>query len=694
MPFSKADFIDGFIAETGEHLDAVNNGIIQLKKTPKNREVLAAILRELHTIKGTGRMMGYPVVEQTAHGLEDVFKGIREEKYELTDHIVQLTFLTADCIRRILDKIKTDGTDDIDISDFLEIFKKASSGLFFTTDILEDKVKSESEFNTINAREDTASLENITSIRVDISRINDIVRSFDNLIIRQFRFKHQLEAFEKRLSNADTKQVKELPKQLKEDLLLTETALFDTQHQLLNLRMLTLNMVLTPIKKEIESDMMKLGKTIDFDMPESEFMLDKAVLEKLRDILLHLVRNCIDHGIESPEERLKKGKSERGHISVLAQQVSNHIIISVADDGRGIQYETVRKKAIIRYPKMQKQIASMSEKELQQYIFESGFSTMENPTALSGRGVGLDVVRTDMEKIKGRLRLHSEIDKGTTFELTIPVSLATQQGLFVHCGEIKLMIPSHYILEIIDIDPKNFTNLQSQTFISLHQQLIPVYHLSSIIGTPHKEKTDSLIILEYLETQIAMVVDSIDQYENVVVNPLPPIMNNLEPLQGVVYDENYAIIPILNIPDIMKRLKGLLAYDLKKYQSKNKKRTYTVLVVDDSTTTRQIEQTIFETDGYKVETAVDGIEALDILRNKHIDAIITDIKMPRMDGMVLLSNVRRMDDYITTPVIVVSGVYDPETKDEFIQAGAQAFIVKSEFQRGNLLQAVKELLGE
>lgn len=693
MSFSKEDFIEGFVSETIEHIDSINNGIIQYKNTPSNREQLSEILRELHTIKGTGRMMGYPVIESLAHGLEDVFKGIREEKYELNDNIVQLTFLTSDCIQRILRKIKEEGNDEVNISEYLETFRKASSGLFFTTDNLNaDQTEGEDELLELDDRDVT--LENITSIRIDLSRINEIIRSFDNLIIRQFRFKHQLEEFESRLNAAEGNVIHELPKQLKEDLMQTETAIFDTQHQLLNLRMLPLDMVLTPLKKEVESDSLKLNKNIELDIPKTEFLLDKTILENLRGILLHLIRNSIDHGIEPAEERKAMGKNTRGHISVFAQQNSNHIIIYVMDDGRGIQYEKVRQKAIELFPNDKKEIEKMSEKELEQYLYVSGLSTSDKTTELSGRGVGLDVVRTDMEKIKGRIKIKSKENEGTTFELKIPLSLATQQGLFVHAGNMKLMIPSNYIAEIANVEEKDITVIQGQSYISLHNLLIPLYFLSSIIGGEQNDTTSSVIVVEYLETQIAIVAESIDQYETVVVNPLPPVMRQLEAVQGVVYDENYAIIPILNIPDIMRRLRRLYAYDLRKYEVKNKKRIFTVLVIDDSATTRQIEKAIFETDGYIVETAVDGIEALDLLKSKHVDIIVTDIKMPRMDGIVFLSNLRRSAEFKDTPVIVVSGVYDLETKEKFIDAGAQAFIVKSEFQRGNLLQAVKELLGD
>ncbi|MBP5283515.1 MAG: response regulator, partial [Treponema sp.] len=326
--------------------------------------------------------------------------------------------------------------------------------------------------------------------------------------------------------------------------------------------------------------------------------------------------------------------------------------------------------------------------------FYPGFTTSDSPNALSGRGVGLDVVQASMKKIKGKIQIQSKPGEGTAFRLTIPLSLATQQGLFVTTGGMRFMIPSHYIHEIADTDTENLLTMQGQSFLSIHSQHIPVYYLSTILGTQRGENETSVIVLEYLETQMAVIVDSIEQYENVVVTSLPSIMNKMSSLQGVVYDENYSIIPILNIPEIMQRMRTLLNYDIKKYKAKNEKKTYTVLIADDSETTLQIEQAIFENDGYIVKTASDGIEALERLKEFHIDLIIADINMPRMDGLTLLNNIRRFEEYDSLPVIIVSGAYKQEEKERFLEAGAQAFMLKSQFQRGNLLKAAKELLGE
>ena len=688
MSFSKSEFIDGFISETKEHLEKINNDIIVLKNNHNDFDCLQDLLRELHTVKGTARMLGFLTIEKVAHGIEDVFKGIRENKYELTERIVQLTFVTTDLIKRLTAKITENGMDNIDVKNFLEVYKKASAGLFFTTEVLDAENHGFAEnSDLINLSDENENLENISSIRIEISRINELIKSFDNIIIRQFRFKKQLDDLENRFIENGTKDLREFPRQLKEDMSLIENAIFKTQHQILNLRMLPLDIVLSPLKKEIEEDAYKLNKQIYFDIPKTDFMLDKVILEHLRNILLHLVRNSLDHGIESPEERKSKNKTEKGNISIYAQKVTNHIIITVSDDGRGIQYEKVRNKAKSLYPEQIEEINKMNDKQLQQFIFTSGFTTKETSTSLSGRGIGLDVVRSDMEKIKGKIKVKSTENTGTSFELTIPLSLATEQGLFVISAETKFLIPSHYIAEITDITQDDITSLQGQNYVSLHNQLIPLYYLSSLLGEIKTEKASSIIVVEYLETQIAIVVDIIDKYELVVVNPLPKLLKNMKSLQGVVYDENYSIIPILNIPDIMQRMKSILAYDIKKYKSKNAKDSFVILVVDDSLTTREIEKTIFESNGFTVESASDGICALDILRTKHIDVVVTDIKMPRMDGLVLLDNINH--EYPGLPVIVVSGVYDQEEKNRFIGNGAKDFIVKSDFERGNLLDAVK-----
>lgn len=683
MAFSKDDFVKEFVSETGENLDTINDSIIKLKNDDGDRDNLTVILRCLHTIKGTARMLSYSTIEKISHGLEDVYKGLREGKYRLSDRIVQLTFRTCDVIKGCLQKILMDEDDGVNTEALMDVYAKASEGLFFS---LEDLDSGVTEVVQDEQQEDLGS---ITSIRIPIEKINAILKSVDDIITKQFSFKKQLDDL---CQQRPDMRMADFPNQMKEDVLRIEQSVLAAQHQILDLRLLPLDIILTPLKRQIESEAIKSGKGIKLDIPPASFMLDKFILERLRDILLHLVRNSIDHGIESREERIAAGKDETGQISLVARQMSNHLLIQVSDDGRGINWEKIREKAIKLYPLDAESIRKESENELQQYLYAPGFSTLSTPTLLSGRGMGLDIVRSSVESIKGRIRLTSKKNEGTTFELTIPLTVATQEGLFIRSGDMKFLLPAEYVLELVDNENVPKTIIQDQTFIKLGDRLIPVYNLSSILGSGKSMPSFHIVVVEYLESCIGIMVDSVDQYENLVTSPLPKIMQSMRSLRGIVFDENYSIIPVLNIPDIIQRLKKLVAYDLKKSRVKGMKKTYSVLVVDDSPTTREIEAAIFESSGYAVETAVDGVDALNKLNEKHIDAVITDIAMPRMDGIILLNNIRRQEQYKGMPVIVVSGAYDPEAKKQFIDAGAQAFIVKSDFQRGNLLQAVEELL--
>ena len=647
---------------------------------------------------GSSRMMDFLQMEQISHALESVYKAIQESRVDLSTNIIKLSFRISESFEIILSEIKEKGKSEAITDSILETCEKAASGFFFDPEkitLSDEEDEKESDFDEWEQNFTTASsFDEISSVRIDIDRINSIIQEYDNLIIKQFRLKHQIEALEKRLADRNAERIYEIPRQLHEELLSVENYIFETQHQIFALRMLPLEMVLLPLKKEIEKEALALSKNIETDIPATSFMLDKVILEQLRTILLHLVRNSLDHGIEDEATRQKLGKNKKGVISIHATQISNRILITVHDDGSGINYDKIREKAIEMNQGRRDEISAMPDKDLQQYIFMPGFSTSKHATEISGRGIGLDAVRNAMEKIKGKIHITTEANKGTTFELTIPLTLATQRGLFVLSGSTKVMIPSHYIHEVITTSGENIITMQNQHFISLHGKIIPLHYLSSILGTGQQKNIANVIIVEYLETKMAIVVDSIKQNENVIITPLPECLQKIVSLQGVVYDENYSIIPIIDIPFIMQRMRELVSYDTKKYISKNIKKTRTVLIVDDSATTRQIEQAIFEADGYAVETAIDGVDALEKLRKRNVDLVVTDISMPRMDGKTLLSNIRRMENISNIPVIVVSGAYDMYSKKQFMNLGAQAFIVKSDFQRGNLLDTVKELLNE
>lgn len=687
-----------YIEETKEHSAAIHNDIVKLHETPEDAELLSDLLRELHTIKGTSRMLGYMTMEKISHGLEDVLKAVADKRISLSGVVVGLTLLTLDMMETCLKSIKDKMDDQVPVEKFMKAYSSVLKGDSFDRKELQSEIEGTDSSEHTGSESEIFSVDDVQTIRIKLDKINSIIDSYDSLIIREFKLKQTLDLLKKEEVESKNPRISAIRKNFEGDLLQLESRLFDVQNDIFNLRMLPLEIILQPLKRTIEKDALAFGKQIHLDIPAEEISLDKVILEHLSDVLLHLLRNSLDHGIESPEEREKIGKNPVGTIRVTTKTTANNLEMIIEDDGRGIEYEKVRQKAIERYPDRENEIQNMSNDDLSPFLFISGFSTSTTVTAISGRGVGLDVVRNNMEKIKGKISFKTEEGKGTSFTLSFPASLARLHGMFIISGGMKFLIPAQYIYEVTQCYEKDYIVLQNQKLLKLRDTMLPVFNFSSILKNikplEKKKKRETVIIIDYLGKKTGIVVDDIQSYVSLVVKPLPLLLKNISALQGVVFDEDYSIVPILNMPDILAKLKGLLGYDLKKFEIKAQKREYTVLVVDDSYTTRQIEQTILRVEDYKVDTAVDGIDALEKLKLKKYDVIVTDIKMPRMDGCVLIENIRRQELNKDTPVIVVSSVYETETRERFMNAGANAFIVKSDFERGNLVSTVKELINE
>ena len=776
MEINKNDFISDYVIEAQENLDGIDNAAISLINIPRDYETLKELLRLLHTLKGSSRMMEFSQIEQIINNLETVFKNFQTNRMEVASSYCYLLLNVNEFIRKAIHKIEKqsenqlseDENVDSTVENFDEIMQNinsAAEGKTFSyefstqknqnenSEINEDKnadgcetTKSacfENETNETNKvieinktnvtetiseiktfgqtdsteKKDEKAAKNVAekqifaessspvmisdtkTIKIQISQINSILQNYDKLLMRQIKLKKELSELKKKAPK-DNQNFQEF-REIIENIEVLENQSVEIQKQIISLRMLPFDMILQPIKRSIFQEALKMGKNIDFDIPNSEITIDKTILENLPPIIMHLARNALDHGIEGALEREKIGKPAKGKVSITVEQVSSRIFVTIKDDGRGIDYEKIRQKALQNFPERAKEIQNADEDSLLQFIFMSGFSTKEQVTALSGRGIGLDVVRTEMEKLKGKIRVESKKNQGCTFELSLPNSLATQDGLFIQEGEKSYLVLSHYVKEILTVNKDNFLHLQNGTVINFHNQLIPVYDFDSInenfeenISKNGKKSQNEVpvVVLEYLNKKIAIMTDKILHYNTVVIKPLPPILKDFKALQGVVFDENYEIIPVLNIPDVMRRFGTINVYDQKKLEMKKAPKVHSILVVDDSHTTRHIEQIILEAEGYKVSTACDGIEALEKMKMYNFDLVISDVKMPRMDGFVLIHNIRHTEGLKNIPVIFITSVFEADTQEKVFSLGANGYIVKSDFERENLVAKVKELL--
>ncbi|MDC7219011.1 MAG: response regulator [Spirochaetales bacterium] len=724
MAIDKKSFIDNYVSESRENLTALSDIIIALRKTPEDRENLAELLRLLHTLKGAARMMDYKKIESISHELENLFKGVREKKVPLGNSLFQLVLSAVGYMEEGLKKVKVSGTDDIQIKKLRELFRKAESGQNYSIEDLEDDFKSPADRTSGSFSEeesdDTGGLGDYETIRIKVSKIDDIVKKLNGVIIQQFQFKRENENLAlleeglrdslRRLRNlpgkAETEGViKNLSKDLKltqdirktyiDEMVQLEHMSFELQEDILSLQMLPLNIVMDPLKKMVEEISLLIGKEVEFKIIGSNILLDKAILEHINDPVIHLIRNAIDHGLETPEVRKSAGKPPRGNLTVRCIAESGRVNIQISDDGKGLDYDAIRQKAISLYPEMEEEIQKMDRGALSSYLFQSGFTTTQKVTSLSGRGVGLDIVRTNVEKTKGKITVKSEPGKGTDFELSLPLSLATVDGFFVSVQEKKFLIPAAFVKEILIIKRDEVMMMYNRNVIRLRDMIIPVYPLSALLDEEAAPQSDklSIVVVESMGDIIGISVDTVIQFSSMIFKPLPGKLSKLKVLQGIVFDENFEIINILFIPELINRFKGIRNIEFKERFTPEDKHYKQILVVDDSLSTREIEKSILEMGEFNVSTAVDGIDALEKLKEQYFHLILTDVRMPRMDGLTLIENVRRQTKYRNTPIIVVSSENKDELMEKVRSIGGNDLVSKKDFDRGNLLDKVRDLIG-
>ncbi len=720
MAINRSDFLENFLNETYENMQALGDITILLRKDPEDSEKLSELLRLLHSIKGTARMMKYQIIESIAHGLEDIFKGVRDQRYKITKPLIQLVLSSLTYLERAVEKINSSDTDNIQIKALLLVYQKAMAGLPFSLDQLtNDEEKSKQTEKRDNSKKRNAAQKDYETIRIKISRVDEIIKHLNTLIIQQFQFKKENEnmlELEMKLRNtrneihnlsdrypelkelendiiSDHKLVQKIQKGYSEGMVQLEHTSFELQEQILGLRMLPLELVLGPLKTMVEETALAMGKEINFKMSGTDLLLDKTILEQINDPVIHIIRNSIDHGIESGDERKKAGKPEIGNISIKCTSESGRTILRIEDDGRGLDYPAVREKALQHFPEMEEEINEMDDSSLSSFLFRSGFTTTTKITNMSGRGVGLDIVKTNIESIKGKITLSSDKGRGTVFSLSLPLSLATVDGFFVAAQQEHFLIPAAFVREILIVSRDEVMAILNRNVIRVRDQIIPVYPLSSLLDNDKISNPEklSVVVVESLGDVIGIIVDSVIQFASLIYKPIPNNLMKLKTIQGIVFDENFDIINILYIPELINKFKGIRNIEFRKRFSNDDKEYKQILVVDDSISTREIEKSILELDGYSVELAIDGIDALEKMRNKYFHLILTDIKMPRMDGLTLIENVRRQEKFSKTPIIIVSS--EINDNQAFQKTGADAVFNKRDFDRGSLLHKVKELIG-
>ncbi|MBN2202318.1 response regulator [bacterium] len=477
---------------------------------------------------------------------------------------------------------------------------------------------------------------------------------------------------------------------------MVDTLLQDVK-QVLTLPFSTLLKILPKIVRDLSRDQ---GKDVELIVKGSTIEIDRRILEEMKDPFIHILRNCVDHGIEKPDDRRKANKPAGGYISIIISQSSgNKVDILVSDDGRGIDADRVRASAVRHGVMSEEEVRRLSDAEARMLIFQSEVSTSPIITDISGRGLGLAVVREKVEKLGGSIALDTEIGKGTTFRIQLPVTLATFRGILVEVSEQTFVIPTVNVDRVIRIRPGDIRTAENRETVLLDGKVVSLVHLSDVLGLPRRsrrgEESDMLqaITLSAGDKRMAFVVQGILNEQEVLVKSLGRQLVRVRNIAGATILGSNKVVPILNVIDLMKSAVRSSAIPTKMTTTEGTEvGKKNILVAEDSITSRTLLKNILESAGYQVKTAVDGVDALTALRTETFDLVVSDIEMPRMNGFDLVARIRGDKATADLPVILVTALESREDRERGIDVGANAYIVKRSFDQSNLLEVISKLI--
>ncbi|MDI6703893.1 MAG: hybrid sensor histidine kinase/response regulator [bacterium] len=672
MKFDRSLFVSKFKEEAKEHLQDLNAFLLVLEKEPRNATTLSEIIRVCHTLKGSARMVGFLDIDKIAHGMEDIFQEVKEGRLELNGQLFDLLFESFDTINALLE-------GRLAKADFIcHCFDKVKRG-----EGIEVKPrKKEEKVRDVRIIEET--------VRVKLEHLDRLVNLIGEVVINQNRFKQMI---------GNLSDPKNPLSKLKEDILRMDLIIDDLQQVALQMRMMPVSIIFDLFPRAVRDLAKEYDKEVELEIRGGETNLDKKILEYINDPLIHLVRNAISHGIESKDERLKLRKPEKGRIILSAYEEGDHIIISIEDDGRGIDIDSVKEVAIKKGLINKEDLEKMSRKDLLYLICEPEFSTSKTVNDLAGRGVGMDVVKRNIEDLKGTISIDSEPGIYTRITLSLPLTLAITRVLLISLNGQVFGIPTSLVVEILKIQKEEIKTIETYQAIQVRGETLPLVRLKDILGLEDvfesEERDDKLnvVIITFQEQKIGFLVDEVISEQEVVIKSLDKILRKQEFVTSSTILGGGEVVIILHIPDLVKSarlLKSRVRFGVK--EGSKKVGTRRILVVEDSLTTRELEKGILEGAGYEVEVASDGEEAMNKVKERSFDLIVTDIKMPRMDGFELTRRLKSDDRYKDIPVVIVTAREKEEDREKGAEVGAQTYVVKSRFSQEDLLDTIERLI--
>jgi len=658
-----------FREESGERLDRVVEALLAIERGEASDEALHAILRDLHSLKGAAGMLGLAAAGSVAHAMEDILADARG-RGRLAAEAVDPLLRASDALRRAAqgEEVKAD---------------EALAGLAAVSGRTPPRSRSSQEADEdplddfVEGRDDepAAHAPLRRSLRVDAARLDAVVDTVGEAVLHQRELQHLLQDVEA-----------PAPEELDETLHRADLRLDDLQHAVLGLRTVPLSSITGPFPRMVRDLAAASGKEVELTVTGAETQLDRAVLEGVSEAIGHLLRNAVAHGIESADERERAGKGRCGSVELRARQHGDGVMIEVEDDGRGVAPDLVAKAG--------------QGTPLVQALAAPGFTRTKRPTALSGRGVGLDAVLAQVQRLGGDFDVGTESGFGTTFTLILPVSLALLHVLLAERGGTLLGIPMWAVTEVVEAsDP---LVLRGRSSLDVRGEQVPLADPVAVLGGVRSPLTakPKAVVATAAGARAALACDAVIGDDEVLIKPLGALLSDTAGYLGAAVVGGRRIALVLDPTHVLpaaERQSGRLEQGPDEpataTATAQAQATARILVVDDQFTAREIQRSILEAAGYRVVTARDGREAWDLLANgEDFELVVTDLEMPEIDGLELVRTIRRDPRWSALPVVVVTSRGGEQDERRGLEAGADAYVVKQRFDQRTLLDTVERLV--
>ena len=766
-----------------EHLQNLEAGILNLEQNPAQLEIIADLMREAHSLKGDSRVVGVTTMEAVTHALESVLGKIQSQELTLTSQLSDRLYNTLDGMQRLIAEALTGEPSNVNLDRLILAIKQPNSQQLkplLQPDTANDESQSASlthqprkntvsDATAISSTKDSSESSlvetsdeitiyptrieqpyKIDTVRVPTKALDKLVTQVGELIVSKTRTSHtvneiqeisnlwkELKATGFRQSNSTSnsyrqeesievrleQKIERLKTLARENSAKLEFVAGELEEKIANLRQLPLSQVFQLFPRLVRDLAKEQNKQVQLVIEGGDTQVDKKILEEIKDPLMHLVRNAIDHGIEIPTERITAGKPAQATIKLIGYQAGNKIIIELADDGRGLNVDKIKNTAIKKGLHHPEELASMSVNQIHSLIFHPGFSTSNFVTEVSGRGVGMDVVKNNIEKLKGIIEIDSVPHQGCAFHLRLPTTLAKSDVLLVDIHGIVHAIPIDFVEANLQIDPQQIFPLEGRDAIRIDGKAVSVANLADLLRITNSpayaaaadpkhlaSNLKSCVLMRVGEERFGLIVDRLLDIVDVAFKPQGSILRRVRNVAGATILGTGKVCMILDARDLLQSLKGhnssLLTganpnlrilpqsnsagiSDSADLGSAGK---YKILLTEDSVLVRTQEKRLLEAAGYEVVTAVDGLDGFNKLQNNYFDAVISDVEMPNLDGFSFAERIRQNDEYSELPIVLVTSLATDEDKRKGAEAGANAYIVKGQFSQNVLLDTLARLI--